>query len=147
MEMKRQTNDLAAFAELRERANANPDRPPIGMEPENSPVAGTAKVDPPRDTNKAKRAAPAARKRAAPKTDPKPPAAAAPPKPVYPWEEADPRVPKVFNLRFDEVTWTKLKYLGDTAYNETMHSIAMTAVKAAITAKLRERGITDADAT
>lgn len=125
---------LTTLAQLRKRAAENPVRPPIGVEAENRPVVPPEGGGTTQDTAKPKRAAPAARKRA----EPQPPAE---PKRVYPWEEADPRVPKVFNLRFDEVTWTQLKYLGDTTYGETMHSIAMTAVKDVIAAKLRALGV------
>ena len=32
---------------------------------------------------------------------------------VYPWEDGDPRIPKHFNLRLDEVTLAKLRYIAD----------------------------------
>lgn len=32
---------------------------------------------------------------------------------VYPWENGDPRIPKHFNLRLDEVTLAKLRYIAD----------------------------------
>jgi hypothetical protein len=90
-----------------------------------------------RTPKKAARKAPAARKRAAP---PKPPAK------TYPWQEGDARVPQVFNLRFDEVTYLKLKWIGTTQWGESMHGFAMAAVKKAIEDKLRELGAIDENA-
>lgn len=67
------------------------------------------------------------------------------PAPDYPWMHANERVRQTFNLRFDEATYLKLKWLGDTQYGETMHSIAMQAVAADIEARLKALGI-DPDA-
>lgn len=86
--------------------------------------------------------APAARKPAKQATKRIPPPA---PAPDYPWMHANERVRQTFNLRFDEATYLKLKWLGDTQYGETMHSIAMQAVAADIEARLKALGI-DPDA-
>lgn len=127
-----------------ELADFSPQVQPVAIALKNEPQAA-APVGGGSDTPRTPAAAPAARKRAAAPHKPKPKdekrAAEPEPKRVYPWEEADPRVPKVFNLRFDEVAWTKLKYLGDTTYNETMHSIAMAAVKAEIDRRLKAQGV------
>jgi hypothetical protein len=82
----------------------------------------------------------------------KPPAAApAPEKPqkqargkggeTYPWDDASPRVPKVFNLRFNEVEYQELWYLGETTLGDSMHSIAMRGAMKEIHRMLKERGI------
>lgn len=60
---------------------------------------------------------------------------------AYPWEDASPRVPKVFNLRFNEVEYQQLWYLGETALGDSMHSIAMRGAMKEIHRMLRERGI------
>jgi hypothetical protein len=62
-------------------------------------------------------------------------------KPAYPWQDANPMIPKVFNLRMTEDYYKKLHWIGETQYGETMHSFAIKVVKAAIDNKLRELGI------
>jgi hypothetical protein len=59
----------------------------------------------------------------------------------YPWENASPRVPKVFNLRFNEVEYQELWYLGETTLGDSMHSIAMRGAMKEIHRMLKERGI------
>jgi hypothetical protein len=61
--------------------------------------------------------------------------------PSYPWLEANERVKKTFNLRLDEATFLKLKYLGETQYGETMHSIALAAVIKAEDERLAALGV------
>lgn len=124
---------LDTLAELRKRAAENPVRAPIGVEPENRPVAPPEGAGTTQDIARHKRAAPAARKRAAPM--PKPEAE------VYPWETANPRVPKIFNIRFNEVELAELKYVGETTFGENMHSIAKAAVLAEVRRRLAARGI------
>jgi hypothetical protein len=60
---------------------------------------------------------------------------------LYPWLEANPRVKKAFNLRLDESDYLKLKWLGDTQYGESMHSIAIQAVNKAVAERLEALGI------
>jgi hypothetical protein len=64
-----------------------------------------------------------------------------PQKTIYPWEDADPRIPKTFNLRFEMPDYIRLKWLGDTTFEESMHSIAMRGALQEIDRMLRERGI------
>jgi hypothetical protein len=59
----------------------------------------------------------------------------------YPWENASARVPKVFNLRFNEVEYSMLWFLGETALGDSMHSIAMRGAMKEIHRMLKERGI------
>jgi hypothetical protein len=59
----------------------------------------------------------------------------------YPWEEASARVPKVFNLRFNEIEYQELWYLGETTLGDSMHSIAMRGAMKEIHRMLKERGI------
>lgn len=124
-----------AMAELAKRAHENPHRDPIGMEPANRPVAPSEGVATTQSTPKPKRAAPAAHKRAEQNPKPKPEVV------VYPWETANARVPKLFNLRFNEVELAELKYVGETTFGENMHSIAKQAVLAEVRRRLAERGI------
>jgi hypothetical protein len=59
----------------------------------------------------------------------------------YPWEEANVRVPKVFNLRLNEIEYRELWFLGETSLGESMHSIAKRGVMKEVHRMLRERGI------
>lgn len=85
------------------------------------------------DTTEPDAAAPAAGKRA-PRTKGKDAE-------TYPWDEASPRVPKVFNVRFNEVEYMELFYIGETTLGESMHSIAHRGAMKEIHRMLRERGI------
>jgi hypothetical protein len=62
-------------------------------------------------------------------------------KTIYPWDDADPRIPKTFNLRFEMPDYIRLKWLGDTTFEESMHSIAMRGALQEIDRMLREREI------
>jgi hypothetical protein len=61
--------------------------------------------------------------------------------PDLPWFDAVPRVCCPFNIRFDEPTYLKLKWLGTTQYGETMQSIAKSILVNAIDNRLVEMGI------
>jgi hypothetical protein len=59
----------------------------------------------------------------------------------YPWEHGNPKVPKVFNLRLNEIELAQLKFVGDSTYGESMHSIAKDSVMAEVRRRLKQRGI------
>ncbi|MGF6641811.1 hypothetical protein [Paraburkholderia sp. MM6662-R1] len=150
--------DMQAFLA---QASVNPPAVSIGAvkgekpEAPETPQTALEPAGPAADTPKAPPAAPAARKKAqrATKAPPKPaakqkPAAEAatkppaqPPRQAYPWEGATPRIKQTFNLRMPEDDYLKLKWLGDTQYGETMHSIALAAVCEAVNARLKALGI------
>lgn len=63
------------------------------------------------------------------------PAAAAPDRAgegKLPWENANPRIKLVFNLRLPEPLHAKVKYLGETRVGESMHSIIVRGIEAEI---------------
>lgn len=54
-----------------------------------------------------------------------------------PWEDANPRVKRVFNLSLPEPMHLQLKYLGETTLGMSMHAIAVRAIEAEIKRMLR----------
>ena len=58
-----------------------------------------------------------------------------------PWADANPRVEVKMQLRFDEVSHAKLKWLSENTPNTSMHKIAMDAVLAEIAKRLAEKGV------
>lgn len=81
----------------------------------------------PAPTNKPAAAAPKSGQSGKPDTDP--------------WGEANPDIIKIFNLRLPEDLHVRLKWLGDTSYGESMHSIATEAVAKEVAKRLKERGL------
>jgi hypothetical protein len=118
---------------------------PVAIGLESKPVAPAAPPPTTQTTSPPPPSPPAAHKRARTANDlkRKPPVAAKKPEPerVYPWEDANPKVPKVFNLRFTEVQYRMLWFLSETTMGETMHSIAMRGVQNEVARMMRERGI------
>lgn len=62
-----------------------------------------------------------------------------------PWSNASEEVLANFMLRLNQKSRAKLKFLAETTYGETMHSIAIDAVEARIEQMLKERGLNEKD--
>ena len=75
---------------------------------------------------------------------PVPPAAlreTTPPVAPHPWEDKSATHIKQYQLRLPERLHAMLEFLGETSYRESMHSIALAAIRAEVGRRLKARGI------
>jgi hypothetical protein len=59
----------------------------------------------------------------------------------YPWDDKSASHIKQYQLRLPERLHAMLEFLGETSYRESMHSIALAAIRAEVRRLLKARGI------
>jgi len=57
---------------------------------------------------------------------------------TYPWEEANERVKKGYNVRLTEPTWVKLKYVVENTTHKSIQQFIMTYLNKAIEKELKK---------
>ena len=59
----------------------------------------------------------------------------------YPWNVVNEEVTTQFVIRLDKRTHAKLKYLGDTTYGQSMHTLVLKLVHDYVDKAIKERGL------